>query len=128
MLAAGRSLICVPPRHVQPDCSELVVGAGSLTVCTRHAQAGSGDWLTPVADGLQTVLVFIQSGLEQVRGRILPLPMLRSMLCLLSLLLLCTTARPTSDAEIALRSYTYHIRTAGLSLRSPRWSSWQHTL
>ena len=26
------------------------------------------DWLTPVADGLQTVLVTIQAGLEQVHS------------------------------------------------------------
>ena len=42
-----------------------------LTLYKHIAQAGSSDWLTPVADGLQTVLVFIQSGLEQAREGLL---------------------------------------------------------
>ena len=62
-----------------------------------HAQAGGGDWLTPVADGLQTVLVFIQSGLEQVSGRVWQC---RGCQCcfacfrLLYLLLLCAVSPP----------------------------------
>jgi len=74
-------------------------GALSVTGCTCHAQAGSGDWLSPVADGLQTVLVFIQSGLEQVRGLCLSssrLPLLSRMLGLPCMLQSSTTSPPNA--------------------------------
>ena len=52
----------------EPAAAEQMLSSSGAD-CRRVMQAASSDWLTPVADGLQTVLVFVQSGLEQVQGK-----------------------------------------------------------
>ena len=63
-------------RHCPPSHVALLPSCRSFQKYHRHfadpdcvLQAASSDWLSPVADGLQTVLVFIQSGLEQVQRK-----------------------------------------------------------